>query len=200
MNAQTRTRTYSLGARATAMEATRTRILEAALGLWRERWYDDVTLADVAAAGGVSVQTLLNHFGGKAGLVEAVADWATPRVEAVREAPAGDVRRIVAALFDDYEVNGEATFRWNAEAARVPALASVLARARESHRAWLERVFADRLPARGATRERALSLHYAATDVYLWKLWRVDLGLSRPDAERAMRELLAGIDPRRPGR
>lgn len=193
-------RTYSLGARATAMEATRARILDAAFGLWRERWYDDVTLADVAAAAGVSVQTVVNHFGGKTGLVEAVADWMTPRVEAVRDAPAGDLPRIVAALFDDYEANGEATFRWNAEAARVPPIAGVLAQARASHRRWLERVFADRLPARGAARERALTLHYAATDVYLWKLWRLDLGLSRPDAERAMRDLLAGIDPRRSGR
>ena len=182
-------RAYSLGARATAMEATRERILDAAFGLWRERWYDDVTLADVAAAAGVSVQTVVNHFGGKAGLVEAV-----------RDAPAGDLPRIVAALFDDYEANGEATFRWNAEAARVPPIAGVLAQARASHRRWLERAFADRLPARGAARERAITLHYAATDVYLWKLWRLDLGLSRPDAERAMRELLAGIDPRRSGR
>lgn len=197
---ETQARTYTLGARATAMEATRERILEAALGLWRAHWYDDVTLADIAAAAGVSVQTVLNHFGGKAGLVEAVADWMTPRVEAVRDAPAGDLRRIVASLFDDYEASGEATFRWNAEAARVPAIASVLARARASHRAWLERVFADRLPARGVARERALDLHYAATDVYLWKLWRIDLGLSRQAAERAMRELLAGIDPRRSGR
>lgn len=197
---ETATRPYKLGARAAAMEQTRSRIIEAALGLWRERWYDEVTLADVARAAEVSVQTVVNHFHGKEGLVEAVADWMTPRVEAVREAPVGDLPRIVTALFDDYEVYGEATVRWNAEAARVPAIAGVLGHARASHRAWLERVFADRLPARGAARERGLVLHYSATDVHLWKLWRRDLGLSRQTAERAMRDLLTAVDPRRPRR
>jgi hypothetical protein len=49
----------------------------------------------------------------------------------------------------------------------------------------------------GPDREHALALHYAATDLYLWKLWRCDLGMSREAAERAMRDLLTSIDPRK---
>ena len=41
------------------------------------------------------------------------------------------------------------------------------------------------------------ALRLAATDLYLWKLWRRDLGLSRPAAERAMRDLLTSVDPRK---
>jgi AcrR family transcriptional regulator len=190
-------RTYRMGARAAAMEATRTRILEAAFELYLERRYDNVTLQDVAAAADVSVQTIVNHFGSKEALLETLAGWLRERVEIAREAPPGDLERIVAVLFDDYERLGDANVRWAADAEHVPAVAGVLEAARAHHRAWLERVFADRLPKRGRAREHALNLHYAATDVFLWKLWRRDLGLSRAEAERGMRDLLTAIDPRK---
>ncbi|RJL22945.1 TetR/AcrR family transcriptional regulator [Bailinhaonella thermotolerans] len=190
-------RPYRMGARAAAMEATRVRVMEAAATLWARRWYDDVTLQDVAEEAGVSVQTVVNRFGGKEGLADAVFDWVASRAEVTRQAPTGDVAAIVAVLFADYEAQGDANVLWTAQMERVPAIARAAAQARAQHRAWLERVFADRLPASGPDREHALNLHFAATDVYLWKLWRRDLGLSRGDAERAMRDLLTSIDPRR---
>ncbi|WP_433224732.1 TetR/AcrR family transcriptional regulator [Microtetraspora malaysiensis] len=190
-------RSYRMGARAAAMEATRVRILEAAVALWARRWYDDVTLQHIADEAGVSVQTIVNHFDSKDGLADAIADRLASQTEVARQAPAGDVPAIVAVLFEDYEGHGDANVLWIAQVDRVPAIARAAAHARGQHRAWLERVFADRLPARGPAREHALTLHYAATDVYLWKLWRRDLGLSREDAERAMCDLLTSIDPRK---
>ncbi|MGW0484514.1 TetR/AcrR family transcriptional regulator [Nonomuraea sp. NPDC003214] len=190
-------RPYRMGARAAAVEATRARVLEAAAGLWMRHWYDDVTLQHVADAAGVSVQTIVNRFGGKEELADAVADWLAARISDTRQAPAGDVAAIVAALFDDYERDGDAVTLWIAQVDRVPAIGRAAAHARAQHRAWLERVFADRLPAGGPAREHALNLHYAATDVCLWKLWRRDLGLPRAEAERAMRDLLTSIDPRK---
>ncbi|RSN46489.1 TetR/AcrR family transcriptional regulator [Actinomadura sp. WAC 06369] len=190
-------RPYRMGARAAALEATRTRIMDAAMRLWTRHWYDDVTLQHIADEAGVSVQTVVNHFDGKDGLTEAVADLVASQTAVVRRAPAGDVDAIVAVLFDDYERHGDANARWTAQIDRVPAIARAAAHARVQHRAWLEEVFADRLPAGGPDREHALALHYAATDVYLWKLWRRDLGLSRRDAERAMRDLVVSIDPRK---
>jgi AcrR family transcriptional regulator len=71
----TSTRPYTLGAREVAMRETRVRILESAHALWRERWHDEVTLADVAAGAGVSVQTVVNHFGGKDALIAALVEW-----------------------------------------------------------------------------------------------------------------------------
>ncbi|MWK39834.1 TetR family transcriptional regulator [Actinomadura sp. J1-007] len=190
-------RPYRMGARTAAMEATRARVMKAAAALWTRRWYDDVTLQHIADEAGVSVQTVVNHFGGKDGLADAVADRAASQAEVSRQAPVGDVAAIVAALFEDYERHGDANALWTAQIDRVPAIARAAAHARGQHREWLERVFADRLPASGPAREHALNLHYAATDVYLWKLWRRDLGLSREDAERAMRDLLTSIDPRK---
>jgi AcrR family transcriptional regulator len=189
------TRSYALGAREVAMRETRERILRSAHDLWRERPLDEVTLADVASGAGVSVQTVLNHFGGKDALLLATAEWMRPQVEAVRDAPPGDLGAAIRALFDHYEDLGDAVVRWNAEAGRSPAIAEALAGARAVHRAWLARVFAGRLPARGAARERALDLHHAATDVHVWKLWRRDLGLPRAAAERRMRDLVTALAP-----
>ncbi|WP_433354808.1 TetR/AcrR family transcriptional regulator [Microtetraspora malaysiensis] len=186
-----------MGARAAAVEATRARIIEAAVALWTRRWYDDVTLQHIADEAGVSVQTIVNHFDSKDGLADAIADRVASQTEVARQAPTGDVQAIVAVLFEDYEGHGDANVLWIAQVDRVPAIARAAAHARGQHRAWLERVLADRLPARGPAREHALTLHYAATDVYLWKLWRRDLGLSREDAERAMCDLLTSIDPRK---
>ncbi|MBE3013075.1 TetR/AcrR family transcriptional regulator [Microbispora sp. NEAU-D428] len=186
-----------MGARAAAVEVTRTRVLEAAAALWMRHWYDDVTLQDVADEAGVSVQTIVNRFGGKDGLADAVADLVASQAAVTRQAPTGDVAEIVAVLFEDYERHGDANVLWTAQMDRVPAIARAAAHARAQHREWLERVFADRLPAPGPAREHALNLHHAATDVYLWKLWRRDLGLSREDAERAMCDLLTAIDPRK---
>ncbi|WP_052423626.1 TetR/AcrR family transcriptional regulator [Nonomuraea candida] len=190
-------RPYRMGARAAAMEATRNRVMAAAAALWTRRWYDDVTLQHIADEAGVSVQTVVNHFGGKEELADALADVAASQAALNRQAPTGDVAAIVAVLFEDYERHGDANALYTAQIDRVPAFARAAAHARVQHRAWLEQVFADRLPAAGPEREHALHLHYAATDIYLWKLWRRDLGLSRQEAERAMRDLLTSIDPRK---
>ncbi|GII76530.1 hypothetical protein Sru01_15120 [Sphaerisporangium rufum] len=190
-------RPYRMGARAAAVAATRARIVEAAVALWTRRWYDDVTLQHIADEAGVSVQTIVNHFDGKDGVTDAAAEWLAGQVADARQAPVGQVAEIVTVLFDDYERRGDANVLWIAQADRVPAIARALGQARDRHRAWLAEVFADRLPAPGPARAHALTLHYAATDVYLWKLWRRDLGLPRPDAERAMCDLLTAIDPRR---
>jgi AcrR family transcriptional regulator len=52
---------------------TRARILDTAWGLVRERGVDGVTLADIAAATGVSRQLLYVHFENRAGLLRAMA-------------------------------------------------------------------------------------------------------------------------------
>ncbi|PZG57025.1 TetR family transcriptional regulator [Spongiactinospora gelatinilytica] len=190
-------RSYRMSARSAAMEVTRTRVIEAAAALWMRQWFDDVTLQHIADEAGVSVQTIVNHFGGKEGLADAVAEWVASQTAVARQAPTGDVAAIVTVLFADYERHGAANVLWTAQMDRVPVAGRAAAHARAQHRAWLEQVFADRLPAPGPDREHALNLHHAATDIYLWKLWRHDLGLSRADAERAMCDLLTSIDPRK---
>jgi AcrR family transcriptional regulator len=185
---ETRKRTYRMTARAEAIAATREAILDAATAQFLSRWFDEVTLGAIAQAAGVSQQTVVNHFGSKEGLLEAAVMRIGP--ERARRGTDGDpVERVVT----DYENGGDATIRMLALEERVPALAGFLAAGRAGHRAWVQEAFAERLPDDGPEREQAVALHIAATDIYVWKLLRRDMGMSREDTVQAMRALVDGL-------
>jgi AcrR family transcriptional regulator len=180
------TRTYRQTARAAAREETRRRIVDAAFAAFTTDWYDEVTLNDIAVAAGVTVQTVINHFGGKAGLLPAVVERFGSEIRSrLFEPAAGDLPALVAALVDDYEVTGDTVIRMLALEDRVPDLAPHLATGRASHRSWCERMI-------GATGER-LPLAITVTDVYTWKLLRRDQGLSRDDTVRAILRLVTAV-------
>lgn len=185
-------RTYRQSARAAATQETRERILQAARAEFLTRWFDEVTLADIAASAGVSVQTVVNHVGGKEGLIDAMVDRFRGDIEAVRyRAAPGDVAAAVDALLDDYEETGDAIWRALALEQRYPALGHLLATGRAAHRAWVEQTFAPTLGDLGDDeRTRRVVLLVAATDVYTWKLMRRDMAMSRAAVASAMREAL----------
>ncbi|HET8820056.1 MAG TPA: helix-turn-helix domain-containing protein [Thermoleophilaceae bacterium] len=183
------TKRYSMELRAAAAEATRERILSAAHELFLERWYDDVTLAVIAERAGVSVQTVINHFGGKEGLFTGVQERFGRDVGDLRySATPGDVDSIVGVLLDDYERTGDAVIRLLALEEKVPSVAPMLAVGRRGHREWVEAMF-------GAPEVTAELV--VATDVYTWKLLRRDQGLSRKRTAASMRRLIQGILERR---
>ncbi len=190
-------RTYTMSARAHGVERTRERILGVARNRFVERPYDEVTLADVAGAAGVTQQTLLNHFSSKEGLLLALGEVLGPEIRALRGSPpAGDVRATVRGLVRQYEQLGDANVRLQAAAERIPALAAGLDAARREHLGWLERIFGDQIPEEPRERRRALAGLYAATDVGSWKLLRRDLGLSRADTTAVLESLVrAAVAP-----
>jgi AcrR family transcriptional regulator len=195
------TRPYRQSARAEARARTRERILEGAESLYRRRWYDHVTLRDVAREADVAVQTVVNHFGTKAGLLAAVAESMGARIASKRdEVPAGDVAGGVAMLIGEYEELGDAIVRMIALEDRVEELTPLLARGRQVHRAWVQRVFADAIPpAPGAESERRTAGFIAATDVLTWKILRREQGLSRRATEIAMRDTVLALYDRQKG-
>jgi AcrR family transcriptional regulator len=62
-------------------DATRARILDAALDLFGERGLTGTTVRDIAARAGVNVAAISYHFGGKEELYRAVARMLTERIE-----------------------------------------------------------------------------------------------------------------------
>lgn len=187
------TRSYDMSVRGARMAATRQRLLEAAISGFGERRYDDVTLNELADAAGVSVQTLLNHFGSKEGMLEAAMALFAETVRDVRgEVEPGNVDAAVTRLLTQYEPMGDANWRTVADADRQPLLARVLIDARAHHRAWIEEVFGAELSADAQTRETQLSALYAATDVGTWKLLRRDLGCSVEQTHATMTRLVRG--------
>lgn len=189
------TRPYRMTARAEQAAATGERILDATIALFWERPTTDISLDDVAARAGVSVQTVIRRFGGKDGLFAAAGERQRGAVHSQRDdAPVGDVPGAVAVLFDHYEDLGDRVLRLLEEERRLPGLAEIVDDGRAYHRQWCARVFAPALAGCApADRERRLAQFVAVCDVYTWKILRRDAGLPRDEAETAVVELLAPL-------
>jgi AcrR family transcriptional regulator len=185
-------RPYRMRARASSTALTGERILDAAVAVFWERPVKNIPLDEVARRAGVSVQTVIRHFGDKDGLFTAAMEREYGRIRRQRDqAAVADLKGAVRVLVDHYEEVGDGVLRMLAEEHSVPGLREVANVGRGYHREWCERVFAAALAGRrGAERDRRLAQLIAVTDVMTWKLLRRDRGLSRKQTELAVRELL----------
>lgn len=188
-------RVYRMGARAEAAADTHRRVLEAAIELFGNRPYDEVSLADVADAAGVTVQTVLRRFASKEGLTEAAIARGVEEVRSQRwAAPTGDLAATVHGLVEHYEAWGERSLRFLSQEERSPAVRELTDAGRALHREWVEHAFSGRLAAeKGAARQRLRARLVAVTDVFVWKIIRRDLGLSPGATELTLRELVAAV-------
>jgi AcrR family transcriptional regulator len=180
---------------------TRQRIIEAAVVLYAESWIDQITLEQVAQRAGVTIQTILRHFGTKEALVAAAGRQVNDAEIARRaDVPVGNLDAIIAYLLDHYETQGDQVLRGLAQEGRYPALAPFMEEGRVQHRAWVARVFGSALAQRSdVDRERLLAQLVAVCDVYTWKLLRQQAGLSREQTALALRELLLPLVADRSG-
>lgn len=189
-------RAYDMTRRGHAASGTRRRIAEAALALFKERDYDDVSLNDIARAAGVSHQTVLNHCESKAGVLLAAGGVFSEEIRDLEsDVVAGDIESVVCTTCARYEVLGDANARWAAMSTRAPEVAEGLARGRLAFQAWLEEVLGTHLPDEDDPDERRrvlLGLH-AALDVFTWKLLRRDIGLSAEQTEAQLTDLVLGV-------
>jgi AcrR family transcriptional regulator len=187
-------RPYRQTARAEATEATARRIVEAFGDCVRDRWFDDVTLEEVAARAGVTVRTVVRRFGGKAGLVAGFLQYVAPQIRAQRTAAPGDVEGAIDRVVALYEEIGDSVVRNLSQESRQPALKTLLEFGRREHRKITAETFApwlDRLPSK--ERKRALDALVIATDVYTWKLLRRDMGRSAKNTKSATLSLVQAI-------
>jgi AcrR family transcriptional regulator len=182
-------RTYTMGARAQAVEDTRTRIREALFELGTARVFSEISLEDVAHEAGVSVQTVLRHFGSRSALIESNIDYAIGRVAHERLAPEGDIDVAVAVLIDHYELRGDTVMLMLAQEASDEQVHRLTENGRRMHRDWVRSTFAPVV----ADREDLLDLLVVATDVYTWKLMRRDRGYSRATTEQRMKALVRAV-------
>lgn len=186
------TRPYQMRARADAKAQTRSRILLAVRELAEETLNLDPTLDAVAGRAGVSVQTVLRHFGTRDGLFDAALDAASADMVDERATPVGDVAAAATSIVDHYELRGDVVIRMLARDEDDARMAQVTARGRETHREWVDAVFAPFLASAG-DRDAAIDLLVVATDVYTWKLLRRDRGLSRATTEARIRQLVLAV-------
>jgi AcrR family transcriptional regulator len=92
--------TTEMGRRERKKQLTRQAISDVATDMFMARGFDAVTVAEVAAAADVAVQTVFNHFPTKEDLFFDQSGWWTGPAQAVRDTPAGE--SVVAALRQHY--------------------------------------------------------------------------------------------------
>jgi AcrR family transcriptional regulator len=189
-------RRYRSPVREAAAATTAERIIEAATSRFSSQPYDQVSLEDIARDADVTVRTVIRRFGSKDGLFAAGAQAGAERVMRHRnEAPVGDARAAVRNVLEHYEEFGDQRLLFIAQEHRIPAIRQNTQEGRALHRAWVERTFAPLLEACApvARETRVLAL-VAATDVYVWKLLRRDLGLALTETQRVIETLVARVE------
>lgn len=168
--------------------------MESFRALLQARWLDDFTLQEVAEGAGVTQQTVIRKFGGKAGLLLALGEQLGREAYSRRAESAENLDAVVGSLVDDYETLGDFVMRLLAQEGRFPSLTPFLDVGRRGHRTWVAQVFASQLaPLQPADREAAIDALVAATDLYLWQLLRRDLGYELARVRAAVRRLVGGI-------
>lgn len=177
-------RTYDNTRRAAAAAATTERIAAVTESLLVEGTVASVTLQAIADRSGVTVQTVLRHMGSREGCFAAVRERFLARVDAHRaHTPPGNIEAAIAGLLAHYEADGRLVLNLLAQVASEPLAQEAASAGRAYHRAWVERCFGPRLGV--GDRELAIDTLFAATDLSVWKLLRLDLGRS-PEATSAI--------------
>jgi AcrR family transcriptional regulator len=183
------TRSYDMTRRARAAAETTARIVTAAEALLASRPVAEITLQDVAGGAGVTVQTVLRHMGSREGCFAAVGERIAARVEAQRgPTDPGDVDAAIASLVAHYEAEGRLVLNLLAQETGgdpIPRQAAEAGRA--YHRAWVRRSFG---PWEAEPEPELLDALVVATDLYVWKLLRLDLGRSVGSTEAVIARLV----------
>jgi AcrR family transcriptional regulator len=195
MKTSTRKSKYHSPVRAEAEALTHQRIILAALSLYVEKWLDQITLDQIANSAGVSVQTVLRHFGSAQALIAAAGRAANDRaIRQRQEPPVGDIPGAVAGLMDHYEDMAPTGLRTLALEGRYPELDALIVEGRQKHQEWVEQVFFPYLNRAPRKDRQRLKVQLASLcDMYMWKLLRVDGELSREQAELALNEMLTAL-------
>lgn len=180
-----KTRKYEMAARQQAKDATREAILAAAIDTFTAAQSFDITLPAVAKRAGITVKTVLRHFGNRETLIDAAWSRAYQDVLDERTPPSASTGDALRVLIAHYERRGDLVLAILADADD-PRAQQMSATGRLAHREWVEKVFDTGLPTDPARRTRLIDVLVVATDVYAWKLLRRDRGLSVDDVQDRM--------------
>jgi AcrR family transcriptional regulator len=190
-------RTYDMGTRQQAKDSTRDAIVRATIDAFMAERSFAITLPTIAERAKVTVKTVLRHFGSREAVIEAAWAQAYDEVMAERTPPPGDLEGALKVLIAHYELRGSIGLVMLADE-NDPRAVRMNSAGRLAHREWVEEVCADRLPEQAAARTRLVDVLVVATDLYAWKLLRIDRGLSVDNVQDRMllmtEALLAATD------
>lgn len=184
-------RTYDMTRRSRLAAETTERIVDVTESLFAGGPIGEITLQAIADGAEVSVQTVLRHFGSHGGCIEAVRERVLTRIDEQRgSTPPGDVDAALTALLNHYEAEGPLVLNLLAQEAIDPTAQRVVEEGRAYHRAWVKRCFGPLMP---SPDPEAVDALVTATDIYSWKLLRLDLERSKNGTLTVMHRLVHAI-------
>jgi AcrR family transcriptional regulator len=188
-------RAYRQDARARATAQNTQRVVDAALELFLERPFEQVTLKAVAERAGVGLQSVVRRVGTKDGLVEMVNEWIGPQVAATLGDPAtvSGPADVADRFCAHYQRWGRLIERTLHQSDVSPAVAANAERGRVAHRDWVVAAFAEALvDVDPKARKRLTARLVAVTGVEVFQILRRDEGLSLADTRAALTDLVSG--------
>lgn len=190
-------RKYDMVNRAAAREETRRRIVSAMLAVYPTTPYPDIRIEAIAERAGVTGQTVIRHFGGKAGLMVATAAASAKVIGAVQTDAVADgpLDGVITALCETYERFGDAMAKLFAEVHLVDGLAAVASEGRAAYLAWLDRALRRHLDPSLSDEAHAIRMAQlvAVCDIATWRLLRGEGGLDPQRALTAFSDLVRSV-------
>jgi AcrR family transcriptional regulator len=163
-----------IGRRERKKQQTRQLISDVATGLFMERGFDHVTVAEVAKAADVAVQTVFNHFPTKEDLLFDEDAWWLGPVRAIREAdPGTGVVEVLEQYYLDelrMRLRSEHLVTWKAFARTIEESPALLARRRKNAdemEVLMVQALQDRYPQLDPLGARVLAAQYQAAQKVL---------------------------------
>ena len=169
------TRTYDMSTRSRKAAQTTETIIAATERLLTEKPLEEVSLNAIAGESGVTVQTVLRHMESREGCIVAVAERVSSRVQNQRgSSETGNITDAIEKLITHYEQEGKLVLNLLAQQHSGESFASnFTSEGRSYHRQWVERCFAPHIT---KNYSELIDTLVVATDIYTWKLLRLDLG------------------------
>jgi AcrR family transcriptional regulator len=195
MKTNNSTRSYSMTQRAKSAAKTAEKIISSTFQLWKERPLNEITLDSIADRSGVAIRTILRKFGSRDGLIQAcLSHDASIIIEERAHTPVGDIDGILHTLLSNYEKMGDAGIRTIYMENELKEAKEIGEKGRKVHREWCARVFTPFLPGPDHNEyEIRLTAFITATEIYLWKLLRKDLGYDEEKTFRVFKMLVEGL-------
>ena len=191
----TASKSYNNTNRRRKAEETKLLIIRAWGRLWTKYPIHDITLDMIAEEAGVTTRTVLRKFGSKEGLLTASLSYDPAEITIDRaQAIPGNVDNILQTLLAGYEKMGDAAIRTIQLESELEIARTIGNKGRAMHRSWCKAVFADFLPPVNSIHyEIQLTSFIAATEIYLWKLMRKDLAMSKKATFKVFKNMLEGV-------
>ncbi len=185
-------RKYSMTKRTDSSKKTNDSIIRATENLLANGPLDKVTLPAIAKGANVTVQTVMRHMGSREGCLKAVAKIVAQRIDSQRgHVKPGDIDSAISDLMEHYESDSTLILNLLDQASKGENFAKKMAeKGRRYHRNWVIQLFNPLVDIKKQENVDALVI---ATDIYVYKLMRLDMGRSFKKTKSIINYLVRGI-------